>query len=580
MSNIRPGDDRGQSFIATITAANASITLEVFDDIIAETPVVIPFELANGELYEVDPNAANVTLTISDEPQPIGPTVGITLDKSEAVEGETITLSFTVDGDIPAEGLTVLVNDNEGIRSLTEFDISGVQLSDGIAEFPVPAEGDSGFFVTLTQANASITLPVFDDGADEDEASEVFTFELIDGEAYEVSADASSVTLSITDVADSTPTVSLDVLAGTFTTDGSGVDLLQTPNLVLDGSGTPILSLLLSSSIDVPEDGLVVNVQTDLADISQFIQGANFVPTAFGGQVVGAIYDAEGNPTGLQVRLDNRNTVVTFNTGFANPTDSDAPLDVNFSLAAGEGYTPVETPATATVYQDAAQVPTPADPVEIGMSFSGGTLIEGGAEGTLDFTVTGDIPPEGVVVFVSNNQFAGIVDFDLLNATATGGSFPAPDGNAGGFYFKIRESSASINFQARVDDEAEGLEQVNIALQPSIGYTIADGAGEVSVLVQDDASSQIQASLSGSPDILVEEEGTVATVNLAFSAPPPAEGFEVTIDAAEMIEFDPQTLSFSGNVQPVSANADNTSFTIRVFEQTASLSVAVANDGV
>ncbi|MEM6716763.1 MAG: DVUA0089 family protein, partial [Cyanobacteria bacterium P01_C01_bin.147] len=46
------------------------------------------------------------------------------------------------------------------------------------------------------------------------------------------------------------------------------------------------------------------------------------------------------------------------------------------------------------------------------------------------------------------------------------------------------------------------------------------------------------------------------------------------------IEFDPQTLSFSGNVQPVSANADNTSFTIRVFEQTASLSVAVANDGV
>ena len=36
VSNLRPGDDRGQSFIATITEANASITLSVFDDIRSE----------------------------------------------------------------------------------------------------------------------------------------------------------------------------------------------------------------------------------------------------------------------------------------------------------------------------------------------------------------------------------------------------------------------------------------------------------------------------------------------------------------------------------------------------------------
>ncbi|MDB9527166.1 hypothetical protein PN498_14285 [Oscillatoria sp. CS-180] len=38
VSNLRPGDDRGQSFIATITEANAYITLDVFDDIVAEEP--------------------------------------------------------------------------------------------------------------------------------------------------------------------------------------------------------------------------------------------------------------------------------------------------------------------------------------------------------------------------------------------------------------------------------------------------------------------------------------------------------------------------------------------------------------
>ncbi|MGF1497586.1 MAG: calcium-binding protein, partial [Elainellaceae cyanobacterium] len=102
------------------------------------------------------------------------------------VEGETITLSFNVEGEIPTEGLTVLVNDNEGIRSLTEFDVFNAELSEGIADFPTPADGDSGFFITLTQPTASIALPILDDGADENEADEVFTFEVIDGEAYEV----------------------------------------------------------------------------------------------------------------------------------------------------------------------------------------------------------------------------------------------------------------------------------------------------------------------------------------------------------------------------------------------------------
>ncbi len=204
------GDGGGGSFIATIVEPVATISLNVFDDIVAEAPLEMPFTLANGELYEVDPNAPGVTLNITDEPQAAGPTVSLTLDRSDVTEGETVTLTFTINGELPAEGLTVLVNDTTSAqnqaRSLTEFDIASIQTT-GIADVPVGAEGDSGFFATLAAPTATISLTVLDDGANEDEALESFTFELIDSEAYEVDPVAGSVTLNISDVGACVPMV-------------------------------------------------------------------------------------------------------------------------------------------------------------------------------------------------------------------------------------------------------------------------------------------------------------------------------------------------------------------------------------
>jgi broad specificity phosphatase PhoE len=202
------GDGGGGSFFVTLVEPQASITLSVFDDILAEEPLELPFTVANGELYEVNPDASNIALNIVDEPQPIGPTVGLTVNQSDVVEGDTITLTFNVEGEIPAVGLQVLVNDLESLqnqaRSLTEFDVANIELT-GIEGFPTPADGDSGFFVTITEPTATITLPVFDEGADEEEESEVFTFEVIDGEAYEVDPNAGSITLNISDADNVTP---------------------------------------------------------------------------------------------------------------------------------------------------------------------------------------------------------------------------------------------------------------------------------------------------------------------------------------------------------------------------------------
>ncbi|MEL6325306.1 MAG: pre-peptidase C-terminal domain-containing protein [Cyanobacteria bacterium J06626_23] len=865
VSNVRPGDTFGQSFIATITEANASITLDIFNDIVAEEPIELPFTLANGELYEVDPAAASVTLTISDDVQAVGPTVGISLEKSSVVEGETITLTFNVEGDIPADGVTVLVNDNEGIRSLTEFDISGVQLSDGIEGFPIPADGDSGFFVTLTQATASITLPVLDDGADEDEAAESFTFGLIDGEAYEVDADAGSVTLDIIDVADAggEPTVSFstdittltesegsivtfsfdvsgtipegglpvslqidadqldwffdfdnnsrprtnaetgsfdevlllggestgidggrligtltppdfntveivitentasfqfeifdDVFAEaneditftllngdgyevaensapitltlqdspdgiidgtspvvglaidqttvaegesltvTFTVEGDipegglpvfvdsnaagvlgefnpdavtftglaappgpdtdaggfvalisestatitlpvfkdglgegtetytfnivdgeaydpdpaasevtltieetppvisvdvvggvfeGSDLL-TPNIVeTPDAGTSVLSVVVQSDAPIPEDGLVVNINTDLADITEFVDGSNFVPTAFGGEVLGAIYDADGNATGLQVRMDAFNTVVNFVGGLG--LEGEGPHNVTFSVEAGDDYLPASETASITVYDTIDQVPTVTDIPEIGISIAEQRrpLSEGSGAITLEFTVTGDIPPEGVIAYVSTGERAGLGDFDLLNAGVVGGTFPPPDGQAGGFYFKITEPTASITLQAAEDEEIEGIEDVNVSLLPLPGYTIADGAGTATALLRDGRGSEIQVSLAGSPEVLVEEDGTLAVHTFELSAPPPAEGITVTViaDATQgLVDFDLSGAQTTGLTDLQVAESFPEQITFTITEQTATISLPVTNDGV
>jgi len=879
VSNLRPGDDRGVSFIATLTEANASITLNVFDDIIAEDAIEIPFTLLNGELYEVDPNAASVTLTVTDEVQPAGPSVSLSVDNTTLVEGgDPITLTIAVDGEIPAEGLQLLINDTasaqSGIRALTEFDIANITTS-GLAGFPTPAEGDSGFFVTVTEPTATITLAAFDEGADEDEAAESFTFEVIDGEAYEVDANASSVTLNISDadVAPVEPTVSLstdvttliesegtivtftletagtfpdvvldadgdyvsgglpvslqinadqldwffdfdnnsrprtnaetgsfdevlllggestgiaggrligtllppdfsevelvltestasfqfevfddvfaeanenitftlldgddyavaadaapitltlqdspdgiidgtspvvglsldsttiaegETLTVTFTVDGEipegglavfvdsnaagvlgefnpdavvttglaappgpdtdaggfvalisestatitlpvfkdglgegpetftfnivdgetydadpaaseatltieetppviSVDLvggvfegsdLLTPNLIENpDAGTSVLSVVVQSDAPVPEEGLVVNINTDLADITEFIEGSNFVPTSFGGEVLGAIYDAEGNATGLKVRIDGPNAVVNFVGGLG--LDGDGPHDVSFSVEAGADYIASTDSASITVYDTIDQVPVATAVPEIGISIAEQRrpLSEGSGAITVDFTVDGDIPPEGVLAYVSTGERAGLGDFDLLNAGVQGGVFPSPDANAGGFYFKINEPNASITLQAAVDEEIEGIEDVNVALQPLPGYTIAEGAGEAVVLLRDGRGDEIQVSLEGSPEVLVEEEGTLAVHTFELSAAPPAEGITVTViaDAVQgLADFDASGAQTTGITGLQVAESFPEQITFTITEQTATISLPVLNDG-
>ncbi|MEO0933582.1 MAG: hypothetical protein AAFY21_07415, partial [Cyanobacteria bacterium J06641_2] len=523
-------------------------------------------------------------------PQPTNAVVGLTVDKTDVVEGDSITLTLNVDGDIPAEGISVLINDTNSVenqrRSLTEFDVFNIE-STGISGIPTPAEGDSGFFVTVTEPTATITLPVFDEGANEDEAAESFTFEVIDREGYQVDSQNNAITINITDLIDSNtplpvvdelPVISIDTLAGTF----DGDDNLITPNLVNSTAGVPILSVTINSTVPVPEDGLIVNINSDLADITELVDEPAFAPFVFGGEFVKAIYNDAGVATGFQVRLLNPNTIVNFsNVGL----DSEDVEDFSLFIEPSEGYTVSDTSAasTVTIYNTLDQVPTTETTPTVGMSISENSLIEGETETTINFNVDGEIPPEGVVVLVDSDVRFGLGEFDLLNAEVEGGVFPVTNGDSSGFYFKITESEASITLIPRddnLDDEtgeaiSEGIEDFTFTLQQQPGYNIDSDAATVNFTIADDADAQIQVSLTTEPQILIEESETTAVLTLNLSAPPPQDGITVAINSENLDDFNVSQLEVTGGSV---ASIDDGTVNILVTEETATVNLTVSND--
>ena len=540
------GDGGGGSFLVTITEPTASITTSVFNDIIAEEPLELPFTLANGELYEVDPEASEVALTISDETQPAGPTVGLTVDNTDLFEGDTFTITLDVEGEIPAEGLTVLVNDvtsaQNQLRSLTEFDVGNIELT-GISGFPIPAEGDSGFFVTIAEPTATITLPVFDDGADEIEAEEVFTFELIDGEAYEVSPDASSVALNITDVGD-TP-----------------IGLAEGDGVIASETLSPVVSLSIEPDVVIEEDA-----------------GASFTATfTVDGEIPAPEFDADGNVVsgGLSVLLDVKEVNelgpqfdtfdldgLTFGPGPSDPslfnlfefilledTSSitvnlfndiiqEEPFEFNFELIeAGdlidsEYIVDLEASTDSFTLEDGNGGPG-VGPV-VGLSVSESELSEGD-QLSVNFSVDGEIPEEGLTVLVTSDTPGSIGEFaifdesgNFLLETAGIAGFPeAADGQGSSFFVTLTEPEASLTLSVFEDGPTEGAESFTFELVDGEIYEVSPDLASASFTINDGGEDAAFAVESGVTSVFLDlpliEEATGLTLVSADSDATPSE---------------------------------------------------------
>ncbi|MEM1290500.1 MAG: hypothetical protein AAGH67_03330, partial [Cyanobacteria bacterium P01_H01_bin.162] len=118
-----------------------------------------------------------------------------------------IEVTFTTEGDIPAEGLVVQLQGPP--RAIAEFDVNATNPrlpeDETVVEGVVVTGGNvvgtdevaGSLFLRITDPTATVTVPVFDDGPGE--GTEVLPFELIDGEAYEVDPAASAVEVTIED---------------------------------------------------------------------------------------------------------------------------------------------------------------------------------------------------------------------------------------------------------------------------------------------------------------------------------------------------------------------------------------------
>ncbi|WP_413160456.1 PPC domain-containing protein [Capilliphycus salinus ALCB114379] len=595
--------DDTDGFTLRLTEQNASISLPVFTDNEEEGSETITFTVEPSEEFTLDSDASSVEITLEDTADSTPTPPPVTSFYDEAVDGDisgdrnaptmleleqgvNSLTATSVAGDIEYVTLTVpegLQLDSVDVASYASDtdDIAFAAVQTGSIFTEPPTQTDVENLLGYSHFGAiDVGTDILEDlangqgaiGFDSPLPSGDYTFWLQqtgDASTYSLDFNVSQAEDPVTP--GENPMVSVSALGGTF----NDSELIS-PNIVESaGEAVPILSLAVSVDGEIPEDGLIVNINSNLDDITEFIQGANFIPPVFGpGEVLGAIYNSDGTATGLQLRLDGPNAVMNFvGVGF----EAEGSQSVSFFVEDGVGYEAASGESIVKVYDSLDEVPQLTNPPLLAMEFvsSSDTLIEGGSPGTLNFTVDGEIPPEGLVVYVTSGILAKLGEFNLFDAVVTGGGFPSPDENAGGFYFKITEPTASIELQAFADDIVEGLESVTFSLQEVPGYAIADNASIVNFAIADDANSLTQVSLEASPEVLIESENTVSVHTFSLSSPPPAEGLTVSVDTPNLNEFDLDSIEVEG---ATIAEVRDDGFDLTITEQAATVNLAVAED--
>ncbi|MEL7355510.1 MAG: DUF4347 domain-containing protein, partial [Cyanobacteria bacterium J06560_6] len=302
--NIAGTDEVAGSVFFRITEATSSIDVAVFDDDVAEGTENLTFSLVDGEAYEVDTANSGIDLTIEDESVVVADPVvsfSTTSGTLSEVDGPALVLNFSVDGDIPPEGITVNLEgdtaeilqqflapdgdgavqtrvSDDGVNVFYRFDTSfgpdagivGGTLDVFSLEDGDPDEGSSdpvaagtgflsNFSFTITEANASITLPVSDDIVQEEDKT--FSYTLAAGEGYTVDATQNSGTFTVTDGV--TPATSPVV----------GVTASETTLVEDEQTRTTITFTTMG---DIPAEGLLVQLQGPPRAIAEFdVNGTN-----------------------------------------------------------------------------------------------------------------------------------------------------------------------------------------------------------------------------------------------------------------------------------------------------------------
>ncbi|MEM6715997.1 MAG: TIGR03118 family protein, partial [Cyanobacteria bacterium P01_C01_bin.147] len=139
----------------------------------------------------------------------------------------------------------------------------------------------------------------------------------------------------------------------------------------------------------------------------------------------------------------------------------------------------------------------------------------------------------------------------------------------------------TITISAFPDGVEEGIQELRIFLEESVGYQLDPDNSSVVVTTADTATSLPQLALTVAPTTLIETEGTVAVQTFNLSTTPPPEGLVVSVTATGLEEFDLTGLATTGITGDLSvAASDLPQLVFTMTEATATISLPVAADGV
>ncbi|MEO1396053.1 MAG: DVUA0089 family protein [Cyanobacteria bacterium J06634_5] len=408
------GDSSG--FFFNITEQTATITLSVFDELsvgldlppenFQEGIIALTFALQPQEGYTIDESASEINFTIADIPDSqiqVSLTGSIKADDEEADEDNAVLIeaegtvsvhTFSLSAPPPEEGLTLSVS----APSLDDFDLDAIEVQGGI----IAEVRDDGFDLTITEREATISLPVLED--DTNEGSEIATFTLEPSDTYEINAAATEATFAVVET--------LDQLAVSEEVEGNSTLLeANTLGLSFDSPSVSISGAINESFVDLPEDvdfysfnleaGQSVSLDIDTEEVS-FLE-IDFRPTVYP-----ALLEMLQKPdTELRLFDADGNELATNNDGAAP--------GAAFSR---DPYLEFTADSAGTYYVGVSQLGNRNYDPFVERSGSGWTFPEVGVHvGPYELTATlteGDIQPPSGTPTPGNDMLTGTANSDTL----------------------------------------------------------------------------------------------------------------------------------------------------------------------
>ena len=407
------------------------------------------------------------------------------------VGGAAITFALTTEGDMPAEGVEVVINSNANLADYLFTADSFVRGAEVLGP-ALDADGNpSGIRLNVTQLTALFNINLFDKPVPETDGPEQITFTLESGDANISSTSGTSIVTVYDTVAD----------VPTTTTDGLTVGLSVENGDLVEADGNEA-TLTFTLSEPPPADGVLVyvNLAAKTAGSSnEFGQTFGLLGQfdVFNADITGGAFPIpDFASSGFYFNITEQTATIDVAAFADDAVEGVQAFQVSLAGSADYQVDPAASAVTITLADTADSLP------QISLSSEPTVLVESEQPASgHTLTLSTPPPPEGLQVSVTAD---GLDEFDLSAIETTGitGDISVAESDPPQLVFTVTEDIATITLPVANDGEAEGLETATFTLNPSDEYQIDDMASSGSFQIVDTPAevppSSIEAEVNDS----------------------------------------------------------------------------------